>query len=165
MRDITDLMNRYRECSRNLWNVYFASRESGCWFDTFEEIRKLLFDSLVVDELFYEGEAESPNLPPPALRVVPKQRALILIERLSGSGEARYWGEVKDMYVGPDEITLEFVDYFDYSNVSLRDFQYYLCKILLFPSHPEYQGREALIQVMDGRAFHDEDAGDLVERS
>ena len=37
MRDITDLMNTYRECSRSLWNVYFSRRENigGC-LDAFE---------------------------------------------------------------------------------------------------------------------------------
>lgn len=52
MRDITDLMNTYRECSRNLWNVYFSRRENiGGSLDAFRQIRELLFDSLVVSEL------------------------------------------------------------------------------------------------------------------
>ena len=53
MRDVTDLMNTYRECSRNLWNVYFSRRANiGAALDAFGEIRDLLFDSLVVSELF-----------------------------------------------------------------------------------------------------------------
>lgn len=28
MRDIMELMNGYRECSRNLGNIYFAKREN-----------------------------------------------------------------------------------------------------------------------------------------
>ena len=40
MRDITELMNAYRECSRNLWNVYFAKRENvGGSLDAFGQIR------------------------------------------------------------------------------------------------------------------------------
>jgi hypothetical protein len=71
MRDITDLMNAYRECSRNLWNVYFSMRENiGGSLDAFEQVRELLFQSLVVSELSYEGEAEGEDLPPPALKVV-----------------------------------------------------------------------------------------------
>ncbi len=118
MRDITELMNAYRECSRNLWNVYFAKRENvGGSLDAFEQIRQLLFDSLVVSELSYEGEAE-----------------------------------------GPDEITLAFVDYFDFSQVPIKDFHYYLCKILSFPRHSDYEGREALLGVTDTKVFHDEAA-------
>ncbi len=170
MREITALMNTYRECSRNLWNVYFAGRENvGHSLDTYEPIRKMLFDSLVVDELSYEGTAEGPDVPPPALRVVPKHRALLLVKALSAPGEASYWGQERDLYVDSDDITLAFIDYFDFSNVSLRDFQYYRCKVLRFSSHPQYEGREALIQALDGGVFHDEEHDDapssLVSRS
>ena len=75
MRDITNLMNAYRECSRNLWNVYFSSRDNvGGSLDAFGRLRDLLFTALVVDELFYEGSAEGQDIPPPAIRVVPERR-------------------------------------------------------------------------------------------
>ena len=158
MRDITELMNAYRECSRNLWNVYFSKRKDiGDALDVFEQIRKLLFDSLVLSELSYEGEAEGEDIPPPALRVVP-QRSLILIRRLSEPGEAGYWDEEKDMVVGPDDIKLAFVDYFDFFQPPIKDFRYFLCRILSFPSHVKYEGREALIEALNAKLFHDEAA-------
>jgi hypothetical protein len=159
MRDITELMNTCRECSRNLWNVYLSRRENvGASLDAFEQIRRLLFDSLVVNELSYEGEAHGADIPPPVLKVVPRASSLILIKRLSGPGEATYWDQEKDMVVGPDDITLAFVDYFDFSEVPIKDFRYYLCKILSFPSHAGYEGREALVEAIDAKVFHDEDA-------
>jgi len=158
MRDITELMNSYRECSRNLWNVYFSKRKDiGDALDVFEQIRELLFDSVVLSELSYEGESEGEDIPPPALKVVP-QRSLILIQRLSESGQAGYWDQEKDMIVGPGDITLAFVDYFDFFRPPIKDFHYYLCKILSFPSHVEYEGREALLEVSGAKVFHDESA-------
>jgi len=158
MRDITELMNAYRECSRNLWNVYFSRRGNvGASLDAFEQIRQLLFDSLVVNELSYEGDAEGEDIPPPALKVVPQARSLILIRRLTGPGEAGYWDQEKDMVVDPDDVKLAFVDYFDFSQVPLKEFRYYLCKVLSFPSHADYEGREALLEVIaDTKVFHDE---------
>jgi hypothetical protein len=157
MRDITELMNAYRECSRNLWNVYFSEQaDVGAALDAFEQIRRLLFDSLVVGELLYDGEAEGQDMPPPTLRVVPRERSLILIERPSGPGEAGYWDQEKDMVVGPNDITLAFVDYFDFFQIPIMDFRYYRCKIFSFPSRAEYEGREALINAVDGHVFHDE---------
>lgn len=157
MRDITDLMNAYRECSRNLWNIYFAKRDDiGGSLDAFEQIRELLFDSLVMSELSSEGDAKGQDVAPPALKVVPRGRSLILIRRLSGPGEAGYWDQEKDMVVGPDDITLAFADYFDFSQVPIKDFRYFLCKILRFPRHGEYEGREALLEVSDASVFHDE---------
>jgi hypothetical protein len=157
MRDITELMNAYRECSRNLWNVYFSGRANiGGSLDAFEQIRRLLFDSLVVSELSYEGEAEGKDIPPPALKLVPRERSLILIERPSGRGEAGYWDQEKDMVVGPDDIALAFVDYFDFSQIPMMDFRFYRCKILSFPTRVGYIGRKALSDAVDGRVFHDE---------
>ena len=159
MRDITELMNVYRECSRNLWNVYFAKRENiGGSLDAFGQIRELLFNSLVVNELPYEGEAEGEEIPPPALRVVPRERSLILIQRLSEPGSASYWDQKKDMFVGPDDIKLAFIGYFDFHQVPIQDFRYYLCKVLCFPGHADYEGREALLEVLDAKIFHDEAA-------
>ncbi|MGC1483216.1 MAG: hypothetical protein WA789_05440 [Candidatus Acidiferrum sp.] len=62
------------------------------------------------------------------------------------------------MIVGPDDITLAFVDYFDFFQTPIKDFHYYLCKILSFPSHVEYEGREALLEVLGAKVFHDETA-------
>ena len=158
MRDITELMNAYRECSRNLWNVYFSKRKDiGDALDVFGQIRELLFDSIVLSELCYEGEAEGEDIPAPALRVVP-QRSVILIKRLSEPGQAGYWDQEKDLVVGPTEITLAFLDYFDFAQLPIMDFRYLRCRVLRFPSHPDYEGREALLEVSGAKIFHDEPA-------
>jgi len=159
MKDITELMNTYRECSRNLWNVYFSKRKDiGDSLDVFEQIRRLLFDSLVLSELSYEGESGVEDTPPPTLKVVPLARSLILIRRLTEPGEAGYWDQEKDMVVGPDDIRLEFVDFFDFCQVPIKEFRYYLCRILSFRSHTRYEGREALMEVLNAKLFHDEPA-------
>lgn len=88
MRDITELMNSYRECSRNLWNVYFSKRKDI--------------------------------------------------------------GDALDVF---DDITLEFVDYFDFYNIPIKDFRCCLCRILSFPSHAAYEGREALVEAMSAIFF------------
>lgn len=156
MRDITDLMNTYRECSRNLWNVYFSRRENvGACLDAFGEIQRVLFDSLVVDQLCSEMQTED-EVSIPTLKIVPRLRSLILIKRLGEPGESGYWDQEKDMVVGPDEITLEFLDYFDFSQVPIKELRYYRCRVLSFPSRVEYEGREALIETLDARVIHDE---------
>jgi hypothetical protein len=109
-----------------------------------------------VSELFYEGDATGVDIPPPVLKIVPNARSLILVQRPSGPGEAGYWDQEKDMVVDPDEIEVEFVDYFDFSQIPIMDFRFYRCRILKFPSHIEYEGREALIEAVSGQVFHDE---------
>jgi hypothetical protein len=92
----------------------------------------------------------------PVLNIVPEERSLILIKRLSGPGEAGYWDQEKDMIVGPSDITLAFLDYFDFSQVPIKDFQYFRCRVLSFPSHCEYEGREALLAVSHAKVFYDD---------
>ena len=111
-----------------------------------------------MSELSYKGDAEDADLPPPALRVVPESSSPILIQRLSGPGEATYWDQEKDMVVGSDDVTLAFVQYFDFYQVPIKDFHYCLCKVLNFPNHVDYEGREALVEVSKVKVFHDEDA-------
>lgn len=161
MKDITPLMNTYRECSRNLWNAYFSSREFT-WdlHDEYESIRKLLFESLVVNELgLYEECCDHSTVPPPVLKVVPRPTSVpILISRPSEGGGG-YWDQENDMSVGEEDVQLAFLDYFDYSQYPVKDFRFYRCKILLFPSHTKYEGREALVEVSDTKVFHDEHTG------
>jgi hypothetical protein len=158
MKDITPLMNTYRECSRNLWNAYFSSLEFT-WdlHDRYESIRKLLFEALIVNELhFCEECSEDDTVPTPALKVVPDATSVpILINRPSDGG-AGYWDQEMDMSVGEGDVQLAFLDYFDYSQYPVKDFRFYRCKILQFPSHAKYEGREALLEVSHTLVFHDE---------
>jgi len=157
MRDITDLMNEYRECSRHLWNTYFSGKENvGAALDCFSQVRPLLLKGIVEDELNYECESNVDELPPPVLKVVPQERSSIIIKFLKKPGEAHCWGDGKHTHVGPDEIELDFLDYFDWAQWPIREFHYYLCRIVRFSSHPQFEGREALIELLHGRVFHDE---------
>lgn len=155
MRDVTELMNAYRECARNLWNVYYSRRaDVGASLDDFSQLQSLLFESLIAREISYESNSGEEVLPL-VLKIIPRARTPILIERLSGPGEAGYWDQEKDMVVGPDNITLLFLDYFDFSQAPIKEFRFFRCKILRFSTRPEYEGRSALIDALDGRAFYD----------
>ncbi len=158
VRDITGLMNAYRECARNLWNVYFSGRANiGASLDAFGQMRDLLFDSLVLDELLYEeGSEEDGNVPSPILRVVPRIRSLILVQRSNALGQASYWDQEKDLAVEAGEVELEFLGYFDFSQIPIMDFRYYRCRILRFPRRAQYEGKEALIEAENGDVFHHE---------
>jgi YD repeat-containing protein len=132
IRDITPLMNAYRECSRSLWNVYFSGREDvGASLDAFEQIRLLLFDSLVSSELCVKSETAG-SLSAPTLQVVPRSSSLILIKRTGQPGEAGYWDEERDLVVDADDVKLAFVDYFDFSEVPIKDFHTFAAKWFAF---------------------------------
>jgi hypothetical protein len=88
MQDVTRLMNNYRECSRNIWNTYFAEQEDWCCLGSrYDQIRKLLFESLVLAQLKEEPRAGSEVSP--ILKVVPYVSASVRIRRPSKDGV--YW--------------------------------------------------------------------------
>ncbi len=153
-------MNTYRECARNLWNAYFSSREFT-WdlHNEYENITKLLFNALVVYELDSEIECCGIGIAAfPRLNVVPSSNTVpILINRPSKDGNG-YWDQEMDMSVGADDISLMFLDYFDFAKFPFKDFKFYRCKILQFPKCIQYEGREALIEVSDTKIFHDAQA-------
>ena len=55
MKDVTHLLNRYRECVRSLWNAYFMNQESVIpdWDmrDAYEDICVKLFSALVLNRV------------------------------------------------------------------------------------------------------------------
>lgn len=154
MRDITVLMTAYRECARNLWNVYFSRKENvGGALDDFDEIDRRLFEALVVNELDYEEDLGEP--PRPLLRVVPRCRTEILIEQPHGPGEATPWGERSRRFVVPDEISLEFLGYFDFEQIPIKEYRYLECKILRMSGQVAWEGRRALLVALDCLVFHD----------
>ncbi len=155
MQDVTDLMNKYRECSRNLWNVHFGGLENTCQLEErYENIRKLLFETLVTDQLEEDEEPYPDNNPlsAPLLMVVPISSVPILIRRPSEWNW--YWDQETGLLVNRDDIQLRFSDYYDYSKYPVKDFHFYLCGVLKFPSRVEYEGRDALVEVADARIYH-----------
>lgn len=157
MTDITDLMNQYRECARNLWNAYFSAHEFT-WdlHEKYESVRKMLFEGLVAYQLDLSRECCGP-VDLPNLKVVPSGNSVpILINRSSEGGG--YWDAEKDMSVSKDNIQLIFLDYFDWSQFPIKDFNFYRCRIVRFPKCVEYEGREALIEVLNGKVFHEEES-------
>jgi hypothetical protein len=149
MRDVTDLMHNYRECSRNLWNTYFGAGNHKCDLNwVYEQIRKLLFEGLVTKQL---AEEIRPVFP---LMVVPLVTLPILIKRPSADGNS-YWDQEPDLRAENDGTRLAFIDYYDFFQGPVTDFRFYRCKVLKFPRHPEYEGREALVDVVNAKVFHD----------
>jgi hypothetical protein len=91
---------------------------------------------------------------PPNLKVIPSGNPVpILISRSSEGGG--YWDQESDLCVQGDDIQLKFLDYFDWSQQPVKDFQYYRCKIVQFPNHIEYEGREALIEVLNAKVVYE----------
>lgn len=158
MRNITDLMDHYRDISRTIWNLGFRPLpELQDWDsrDRFEEIKDLLFKSLVVARLDEsEGVHEASPGTDPALHVVPSgaDTIPIMIHNPREHDRNRYWDDpVKQIRAADAE--LHFLDYFDWDDTAPADFQYYRVRIGSFPARLHLVGREALLEHKDATVF------------
>src|SRR5438067_3154559 len=106
-------MNLYRECSRNIWNSYLGVHENSRQLEPqYEQIRKLLFEALVVNDI-ESGAHASGKQATPVLKVVPFPTMPILLRRSSEDGNV-YWDQEPDLRFEGEKITLAFIDYYDF---------------------------------------------------
>jgi hypothetical protein len=161
MRDITDLVQKHRECSRHVWNTYFwpQAEVENDWDlrDRFEDINVKLFSSLVLWPLEREGQEPTPSYWHPLqplrfMRVVPNNLCSILINREIESG---YWDH-PITEVTESDIDMRFIHYFDWSPIGHRDFEYIRVLIISSARRPELNGRHALVKPLNVRVFFDE---------
>ena len=162
-RDITDLIQRHRECSRHLWNTYFwpQAEVEDDWDlrDQFEDVSAKLFTSIVLWPLERESHLFKPaylipQVPVPFIRVVPKGTCIAQVNREIDSG---YWDHpIKELE--ENDIDMRFVHYFDWWNVGHRDFEFLKVLIVSSTKHPELNGRHALVSPLNVKVEFDDTA-------
>lgn len=166
MRDITDILNNFRECIRHILNTYFYGQPhplgEGETYEYFEEVYEKLFFVLILAKLGeYEWEyvKNAPyGKPMPFIHIIPnKERIPIMINRPTEQGPLfNYWDDPLKEIMASDAV-LHLIDFFDWDNLAYRNFTYYEVKIISFPQQPHLEGRKALIDTADARAFFKED--------
>jgi hypothetical protein len=173
MRDVTDVLQSYRECVRHLWNASFmalipTAEDRWKLQHLFEEAASVLFRALVVERLglgseAYSGHALSPTTPLTWLHVVPigDYGSPIMINRDAAAGSG-YWDHPITR-VSAADVGLRFVCWFDFDDLDFRDFKYYQVRIL--SSRIEgVAGRAALVECEYARVLLDDAAFGAAER-
>ena len=158
---VTDIIQNYRLALRDLWNTYFYAdpllRDGGLTGD-FEYLVPCLFESLVSRRLEYNrvspGELFGPDFKvrPRLDTLVPNLNLSIpnLIHTLQvdigfEDKPGRRWIKVPGHFKA-DEITLSAVNFFDWMPNYWRDFRYILVLIERLQQHPEYEGKQGIVE-------------------
>jgi hypothetical protein len=149
LKDLTDRMAIFREAARHLWNTALAQETGWNVRDDFDEACNALFRAIVLRPIDKTGATPAPsssrNGPPiPFLRVVPgiEHGTPIHINRaVPASG---YWDHPMNA-VGPGDVDLRFVRFFDWDELGRREFELVETVIRAFPKHPALVGRAALL--------------------
>jgi hypothetical protein len=165
MRDVTTLMDRYRECARHLWNVYFLEQarkaSDAAWDvrDDFARVCQLLFSALVLvplgkDEDEKAAEYDQAKKPLSFLHVVPLPETAIPIDINREKVRSGYWDHPVNRVYAQD-VDLRFIDFFDFDLLGFRDFEYYQVRIVE-ARDKDLVGREALIECRYSKVLAEE---------
>ncbi len=150
LTDITAIFDHYRVSARSIWNTAFwpdpAMREWD-FIDAFDEIQRILFNSLVLSKIDMEFAAEDLfRKPIPSIRLSPAAgQCPIMIQNPRGANMKGYWDDPVNQ-ISANNSEMHFVDFFDWNRMAVRDFHYYQVSIARFDEHPHLVGREALIE-------------------
>ena len=152
MRDITPLMDAYRECMRHVWNTYFqADAARGMDWDLRDEFNLValsLFRALVLRKIGHEDAEVQPDQWAPRepllfLHLVVEPRAQIMINRDRDSG---HWDHpLRSVETG--DLDLRYLEFFDWSEMDFRDFAFYRARVVASETYPDTVGRDALVPV------------------
>jgi hypothetical protein len=151
----TELVHHYRLALRELWNTYLWPHQQSLGLELshrFREIRLPLYTLIMADRLEPLGETPT-RIFGPAFKVVPKPaRGLITNPTVnrepSGSPGAGMWDIVKENFTAA-QLQASLIDFFDSDHANYMDLRYYRVLVEACDSHPEFVGREALIDVLD----------------
>jgi hypothetical protein len=157
LSDVTAVFDHYRMCGRAIWNTGFMPDPDLRNWDgqeRFEELRRLLFEALVLVKIGRQCARHELLLAPlPYVSVVPNwSPSPVMIERPRAADPNHYWDDPLK-WLHPGEASLHFIDYFDWDLLNYRDFQYYRCRISGFEEQPELIGREVLIETRYARVL------------
>jgi hypothetical protein len=153
--DVIDpLIRRYAECARSIWNTYFLSDNVDD--DTarrFDEIRRLLFDAIVLAPLGRADDREKEDDPIRCFEVqAASEGGTVLVEQPSDSGD-HFW-EAAPKEADFSSAELQFVDLFDWDPRGFRDMAYVKVWIASGPPGTSYGQRFALLERQSVSVMH-----------
>jgi hypothetical protein len=153
--DVIDhLIQRYIEATRSLWNTYFRNEDvSDDTVRRFEEIRHLLFASIVLAPLDRKDDREKEDDPIRCFQVQAGSGPLtVLVEQSSDDGD-HYW-EAAPKDADFSTADLQFVDLFDWDPRAFRDMAYVKVWIAQGSSNADFDQRYALFERQSVSVLH-----------
>ncbi len=154
MNDVTQILNRYRECVRNLWNIYFINHGSLTvdWdlADEYERICTKLFTLLVLNRVGKNEHSKSlvfnqSSEPLSFFRVVPSAEGGVPIQVSRERNDFTYW-DYPIKSIKPDEADMRFIDFFNFGLLDFREFKYCRVRIVGSKVNADLVGRDALLE-------------------
>lgn len=149
MKNITRNLQIYKEMARFIHNQFYFHKLNFT-FDTIDNlniIKQQLFYQLVLDEIGVEFEIDRIFTEKiPFIKIYPRFGIdiPIFVNRPSSDGNL-YWDNIIKN-INKKDIEIEFINFFDWDQLNIVDFKYYIGKIISFEKKEEFIGNEVLIE-------------------
>jgi hypothetical protein len=148
--EITEQIRSYREAIRHLWNAYWVYQEPD-WdsIDRFAEVADLLFRGTIcslVETKLPVIPVDHGDSPLSAYRLFTKHNGklpLLVSRDIPNKGS---WDHPVSWIPAESAYDIIPICFFDFDQVGHRQIRYYRSRIINSPSHPELNGRDALIE-------------------
>jgi hypothetical protein len=144
---VDQLIQRYCECARTLWNNYLRSSEAGdAAVERYDEVRALLFRAIVLDAIgMGDAERDPEDRTWPFLRVAAGSEPTTVLVNTPSSDGNQYW-EPAEKGTDLSDAEILFVDLFDWDPQAFRDLALVLALVVASQKHPELVGRSILLE-------------------
>ena len=147
--NITEEIHQFREAARHLWNSYLKREADYDSVDTFHSICLQLFEEQITSRLELSVSPipmDGHNVPLDGYRIFASHQGKIPLYINREIPPSGYWDYPID-WIAPEEgPDIRPISFFDYDLLGWRNIEFYRVRIVNCPSHPEINGREALIK-------------------
>lgn len=155
LRDVTPLFASFREAARHLWNTTFYRPEfipEVDWDrrDSYSRVVTELFSAVVLAPLDAPDQALPPmweHTPQPLARFIvqPNVSTDVPIDINRATPRTGYWDDPVNR-IARGDARMNFVRFFDWDELGLRDFALVEVQVAEFPKYPALSGRYALLE-------------------
>src|SRR3990172_7318562 len=143
MRDVNELLLKYREGARILWIGFLREGADFDRVDAFASIRAILFEELVLKAVGQPGFRKALERDPyPFLLVVPNVEPVPVQVNRPSDDRNMYWDDPVTQ-LGVAGLSLALIDSFDWDDFGYIDLRYYRVLIVACREHPRLVGRQA----------------------
>lgn len=148
--DVTIRLARYREAARHVWNTELHQEANLDVLAQFEYVCSALVSAFVLGPLGISREQLSACHPRDLfsglrLMVIPiSDRASVPVHVNRSSPRTGYWDDPISAF-SPEDAKLRLVDFFDWDDLSRRDFEFVEVAICESQRYPGLVGRAALV--------------------